>query len=310
MKSRALLIAGPTASGKSALAATLAHKYGGMIINADSMQIYRDLSVLTARPTPDDEARFPHRLYGIMGHDEVCSAARWVSLARGAMDEAWAQNLLPIIVGGTGLYLRALTDGLADIPEIPEEIRSGARSLMAHLGPSKFHAELLARHPQAVQGIRPTDSQRLVRALEVYEATGHPLTYWHAKETSTAENNATCWTRVALMPDRQHLHQAINRRFATMMANGALDEARAIARLGLNPGLPLSKVLGLRPLMAHLAGEMTLNEAVAQAQTDTRRYAKRQCTWIRTQMIAWNVIFEQDSERIIDKIGTLLSDLR
>jgi len=305
MTMKALLIAGPTASGKSAVAADLAQHFGGMVINADSMQVYRDLRILTARPRADVEALVPHRLYGVLDATEICSAARFVSLARQAMDEAWGQGLLPIIVGGTGLYLRALSEGLADIPPIPDDTRQAARLLMAHIGPARFHAELSARNPRAAQGVRPTDAQRLVRAYEVLEATGRPLIDWHSQQQGA--DDQINWIRAAILPERGHLHQAINTRFQAMVRAGALDEAAAMAARNLDPTLPLSKVLGLRPLMAHLAGEMSLDMAIDRGQTDTRRYAKRQSTWIRTQMIAWNVINEQDSKRISEEIGILLS---
>jgi tRNA dimethylallyltransferase len=227
-------------------------------------------------------------------------------MARASMTEAWAQGLLPIVVGGTGLYLRALTDGLADIPPVPDVVRDAARARMAQLGPERFFADLNARNPRAVLGLRPSDSQRLVRAAEVFEATGRPLVDFHQHEKPAADNVG--WTRVALMPDRIALHRAIEGRFDAMIEAGALDEAAAMRGLDLDPSLPLAKTLGLRPLIAHLEGEISLDDAKTRAKIDTRRYAKRQMTWIRTQMIAWKVLNSQDSERNCIEICTFMEN--
>ncbi len=307
MKKTALVIAGPTASGKSGLALCLAERWGGVVINADSMQVYADLAVLTARPGPSDLARVPHHLYGYLGRGEVCSAARWTAEARAAMAQAWDKGQLPIIVGGTGLYLRALIDGLADIPTIPDAVRDEARALMAHLGAHRFYDALVARHPRGADGLRPSDSQRLTRAYEVLVATGRPLADWHLAQVPV--DDQITWIRTALMPDRALLHQAIDQRFAVMVDHGALDEVRAFAASGFDPHLPIAKVLGLRPLLSHLNGELTIEAAIAQASTDTRRYAKRQITWIRTQMMSSNLIFEQEMETRIAKIDILLKIL-
>ncbi len=307
MKKTALVIAGPTASGKSGLALALAERWGGVVINADSMQVYADLPILTARPGPADLARAPHRLYGYLDRNQVCSAARWTAEARAAMRQAWDVGQLPIIVGGTGLYLRALIDGLADIPAIPDAIRDEARALMAHLGAHRFFEALIARNPRGAEGLRPSDSQRLTRAYEVLVATGRPLADWHQAQVPV--DDQITWIRTALMPDRPVLHQAIDQRFASMVAQGALDEVRAFADQGFDPNLPIAKVLGLRPLLGHLKGEMTIEGAITQASTDTRRYAKRQMTWIRTQMMSSNVIFGQEMETRIRKIDILLKNL-
>jgi len=306
MERRALVIAGPTASGKSGLALAVAKARQGMVINADSMQVYRDLTILTARPNAAALAQAPHRLYGVLGASEVCSAARWVHMARDAMEQAWGQGRMPILVGGTGLYLRALIEGLADIPPIPEAIRDDARSLMASLGARLFYDRLAALDPRAVEGLRPSDSQRLTRAYEVRVATGRPLSDWHIA-TAPSDPNVD-WRRIALVPDRGALHDAINRRFQTMVQNGALDEARHIQALGLDPSLPLAKVLGLRPLMAHVDGTLSLDEAVAEAQAETRRYAKRQMTWLRTQMMSFKTLSTQDSERNFVEVCTFLDE--
>lgn len=306
MTMRALLIAGPTASGKSGLALDLAERLGGEVVNADALQVYAELSILTARPTTADLARAPHALYGVLSAREACSAARWVGLARAAMDAAWAQGRVPILVGGTGLYLRALTDGLADIPPIPDTVRDMARAMMAHLGAARFHAELAARDPAAAARLRPSDSQRLVRAFEVVVATGRSILDWQAEAAPEPADRR--WLRIALEPDRTELHARIARRFAAMMAAGALEEARAFRALGLGPDRPAAKALGLQPLIDHLDGRIPLDAAIDRALVDTRRYAKRQATWIRTQMLSWERVIEQDSESRIDKICTLFEN--
>ena len=282
-----IIVAGPTASGKSALGLKLAVEFGGCVINADSMQVYRELEILTARPGAEALAAAPHRLYGVMAGDQVCSAGRWRDLARREIDAALADRRLPIVVGGTGLYLRALEEGLAALPAIPPEVRLAARALHAELDGAAFHAALAARDPVMAARLHPNDSQRLIRAWEVLEATGRSLADWQAegRAASGAEApGAYRFLRLSLMPDRESLYTACDRRFEAMMAAGALEEVRRLRDLGLDAGLPVMKALGLRPLLRHLAGELSLAEAVAAGQQETRRYAKRQLTWLRTQV--------------------------
>ena len=280
----AVLIAGPTASGKSALALALAERVGGTVINTDSMQIYRELRALTARPSTEEMARVPHRLYGHVSVREPYSVGRYASDAAAALAETRAAGRLPVFVGGTGLYFAALTAGLADIPPVPREIREAVRVRREQLGPDAFFAELAARDPEAGRRLRPGDTQRVLRAMEVLEATGRPLSHWqvHAGEPVLAGLKLA---RFVLSPPRARLRAGIDARFEAMLEAGVLEEAGALR--GLDPGLPAAKILGLRPLQALAAGEMTREEAVAAAQTATRQYAKRQVTWFRHRMADW-----------------------
>ena len=278
-----IVVAGPTASGKSGLALSIAEAFGGTVINADSMQVYRELAVLTARPGPEAAARAAHRLYGVLSGDEVCSAGRWREMALAEIARAWEMGGIPVVAGGTGLYLRALERGLSPIPEVPQAIRAAARARHAKMGGAAFHAALAARDPEAAARLHPGDSQRLIRAWEVLEATGRPLADWHR---ASAGDGLACRTlSLVLAPPRAALYAACDRRFLDMMAAGALDEVRRLLTLGLDPSLPVMKALGVAPLADHLAGKISLDEAVAAAQQATRRYAKRQLTWLRTQML-------------------------
>ena len=296
----AIVIAGPTASGKSGLALRVAEEFGGWVINADSMQVYDALRLLTARPSPADEARAPHRLYGVLPPSEVCSAASWTTMAARAMAEAWAAGRLPVLVGGTGLYLRAAMDGLSPIPDIPETIREDSRALLARLGNASFHALLAGRDPVMAARLDVGNSQRLARAWEVLEATGRSLAEWQAAPRQGAI--AAGWLALTLVPPRESLYAACDGRFLAMMAAGALDEARALAALRLDPALPAMKALGLAELIANAQGELPITEAVARAQQATRNYAKRQLTWFRHQMPAAQPISEQFSESLEQRI--------
>lgn len=301
----ALLIAGPTASGKSRLALELAERLDGTIVNADSMQVYRELRVLTARPSPADEARCPHRLYGLRSVAEPCSAGQWLELAQAAIAEAQAAGRLPIVVGGTGLYFRVLTEGLAPVPEIAPELRAELRARLAALGPRAFHAELAARDPETAAMIRPSDPQRLLRAFEVWEATGMPLAEWQRRPVTTPLSGPLL--TLALEPPRAELYARCDARFARMMEEGALDEVRGLDAAGFDPALPAMRALGVPHLLRHLRGEIPYAEAVAAAKTATRRYAKRQMTWLRTQMMSWRRLMTQDSESQSEEIMHLLS---
>ena len=277
---RALLIAGPTASGKSALALEKARVLLGVIINADAIQVYAPLRILSARPTAEDEARAPHRLYGHVGACQPYSVASWLAEARREMEAAWAQGLLPIITGGTGLYFRALELGLAPVPEIPEEVRAEWRSFTGDL-----HAELLSRDPAMAAKLLPTDRQRLSRALEVVDATGRSLLDWQKDGQDQAPLQGVTVERIFIDVPRDELYARAEARFDAMLEKGALEEARAMAHL--DPMLPAMKAIGLPELIAHMRGEITLEQAAINAKTATRNFIKRQLTWWRGQLPGW-----------------------
>jgi tRNA dimethylallyltransferase len=285
---KAVLIAGPTASGKSALALAVAEATGGIVINTDSMQVYRDLRVLTARPTVEEEARVPHRLYGTCDAAVNCSAGAWVADAAMALAEARTAGQLPIFIGGTGLYFKALTRGLSAVPPIPAEVREDVRARMAREGVEALHAQLMLRDPVSGAKLKPRDSARVARALEVIEATGRALPDWHRDNLPPLLDPEDV-TAVFLAPDRKELYARINARFETMVAHGALDEVAALAARRLDPLLPAMKAHGVPALMRYLNGEITLEQAVEIGQIDTRHYAKRQFTWFRHQLpeFAW-----------------------
>jgi len=283
---RAVLIAGPTASGKSALALSVAKRTGGAIVNADSMQVYRELRILSARPDPDEEARAPHRLYGHVSIREAYSVARWLEEVAVVLEELRAEGRLPILVGGTGLYFTTLTEGLSQVPEIPDAIREHWRSRGREEGGEALHAILAERDSVMAERLRPSDPQRIVRALEVMEATGRSLAEWQA-ETGPALLPAADCRRIVLAPERPHLRERIADRFDAMIAAGALDEARAIAAMDVDPSLPAMKAIGLPPMIAHALGLVTLENARERAVADTARYAKRQETWFRNRFADW-----------------------
>jgi tRNA dimethylallyltransferase len=294
----AILIAGPTASGKSALALALAEGVGGIVINADSMQVYRDLRIITARPTPREEARLPHRLYGHVDAAENYSVGRWLTDAQIALGEARAAGRLAIVTGGTGLYFRALTQGLSAVPPIPAEIRTTVRARLEADGAPALHAELSRRDAAAAQRIRVADGVRIVRALEVIEATGRSLIDWHrdGMKPMIAPQRTT---KIFLDVPRDELYRRIDWRFDEMMAAGALEEVRVLAARGLDPLLPAMKAHGVPWLRRHLEGEISLAEAVEQGKRDTRHYAKRQATWFRHQLPDWKWARPEEAERFI-----------
>jgi tRNA dimethylallyltransferase len=281
----AVLIAGPTASGKSAAALALAERLGGVIVNTDSMQVYREARILTARPNADDEARVPHRLYGTASVHEAYSVARFHSDAAAALAEARAAGRLPIFAGGTGLYFSALTDGLADIPAIPAEIRARAKELRDALGEEEFFARLKAGDPQTASRLRASDTQRVLRAYEVFEATERPLSEWQKAKPTPGPLAGLKLARFVVMPERSELYARIDARFDRMIEAGALAEAAALK--GLDDARPAAKILGLRELWAVQAGEMSLDDARTLAKTATRQYAKRQITWFRNRLADW-----------------------
>jgi tRNA dimethylallyltransferase len=307
----AVLIAGPTASGKSALALALAESLGGTIINADSMQVYRDLRIITARPTAEEEARVPHRLYGHVDAGESYSTGRWCVEASAALREAQSAGRVPIVVGGTGLYFKALTHGLAAIPAIPADVRARVRKRLREEGAAALHAELEARDPQMARRLMPRDRTRVARALEVVTATGRSLADWQRDGMRGAAKAglrpaptgappmdagaglkpaATNVVRIFLCVERAELYARIDARFERMLGSGALAEVQVLRSRSLDPALPAMKAHGVPWLLRHLAGEIDLAAAVEAAKRDTRRYSKRQVTWFRHQLPEWRFV--------------------
>lgn len=281
--SKAVLIAGPTASGKSALALELALSAGGVVINADSMQVYRDLRVITARPTRDDEAQVPHRLYGHVDAAVNFSAGAWLADAAVELTEARAQGRLPIFIGGTGLYFKALTSGLSTVPPVPPEVREGVRARLEQGGVEALHAELVRRDPAAAGRLNVRDRTRIARALEVVEATGRSLLDWH-REGQPPLLPKDSFSALFLAPDRDELYARIDARFDAMLGAGALQEVEQLAARDLDPLVPAMKAHGVPVLIRHLRGEISLDEAAEIGRADTRHYAKRQFTWFRHQL--------------------------
>jgi tRNA dimethylallyltransferase len=281
-----ILIAGPTASGKSAAATALAETLTGTVINADSMQVYRELCVLTARPSAAEMATIPHRLYGTVAGAEAYSVGHWLDDAAAAIAVARAEGRVPILVGGTGLYFKALLEGLSPVPDIPAEVRGYWRDQARVLGPEGLHRELTRRDPVMAARLRPTDPQRVVRALEVIDATDVSLAQWQGKEGTPVVASASA-RKLVVAPEREPLYAAIDARFDRMIEAGAIAEVKALMALDLDPGLPVMRALGVRELSAYVSGRMTLEEAVTKAKTETRRYAKRQMTWLKRFMTDW-----------------------
>jgi tRNA dimethylallyltransferase len=280
---KALIVAGPTASGKSALALALAERLGGTIINTDAMQVYRELRVLTARPTPDDEAQVPHALYGVRPAAEPGNIAWWREAALAAMAVTREAGRLPILTGGSGLYFASLTEGLADIPDPDPATRTEARALLKEVGPVALHARLAGVDPATAGRLRPTDSQRVARAWEVWRGTGTGLAAWQAK---TAHPAPWRFAAILLDPPRTELRAAIATRFDAMLREGALDEVRALLALQLDPALPAMRAHGVPELSAHLRGEITLEDAGRRVELATGQYTKRQATWFRHHALA------------------------
>jgi tRNA dimethylallyltransferase len=295
---RALLIAGPTASGKSALALALAERHGGVIINADSMQIYRDLRIITARPTPAEETRVSHHLYGHVDAAATYSVGHWINDVARVLDDVAARGELPVLVGGTGLYFKALTRGLAAVPPIPTRVREAVRARLAIEGAAALHAELARRDPAGAAALKVGDGVRIVRALEVIEATGRPLSAWHRDGMAPLVDPSRA-IKIFLTPDRSELKTRIGARFDAMMAAGALDEVRALDARALDPLQPVLKAHGVPWLRRALAGEILMDEAREAGKRDTWRYTKRQFTWFRHQLPDFRWVAPADAAGIV-----------
>ncbi len=279
----AILIAGPTASGKSALAIALAERFGGVVINTDSMQVYRDLRIITARPTPEEEALVPHRLFGHVDASVNYSAGHWIADVQQALAEVRAKGLLPILAGGTGLYFKALLHGLSDIPKVPEDVRLKVRADAEGRETPMLHVELLKLDPDTAARLKSNDRQRILRALEVHAATGQPLVSFQSNRGAPlldAKRSAAFF----LTPERKVLYERIDTRFDAMMAAGAMDEVAKLGARRLDPALPAMRAHGVPGLLAYMKGELGLGAAVAKGKIDTRHYAKRQFTWFRHQL--------------------------
>jgi tRNA dimethylallyltransferase len=298
-----LVIAGPTASGKSGLAMLAADAFAGVVINADAIQMYRDLRLLSARPTLADEAYVPHRLYGVLNPDENCSAARWAELAAKEIETAHSLGRLPILVGGTGLYLKALIEGLAPMPDVPESVRDEARRLATAIGAQALHAKLAAEDPIMAARLRPTDTQRVTRAWEVLKGTGRSLADW---QEAPRQGYPARFVSVFVMPEREALYRACDARFLAMLKQGGWDEAKAFQ--ASPDGLSIRRTLGLNELISHLKGEISAGRATLLAQAATRHYAKRQVTWFRHQMQPSYALPAQFSESLWPKIFPILRD--
>jgi tRNA dimethylallyltransferase len=283
VEGNAVLIAGPTASGKSAFALELAQETGGVVINTDSMQVYRDLRIITARPTGEEEARVPHRLYGHVDAAVNFSAGAWVADAAIVLAEARAEKRLPIFVGGSGLYFKALTRGLSAVPPIPAEVRDSVRARLERDGVEALHAELVRRDSVAAERLKPRDRTRVARALEVVEATGRSLTDWHRDGLPPLLPRSE-FSALFLAPEREQLYARIDARFDAMLGAGALEEVAALAARKLDPLLPAMKAHGVPALIRHIEGEISIEEAAVIGRADTRHYAKRQFTWFRHQL--------------------------
>ena len=305
MRPDILLLGGPTASGKTALSLHAARRLGGEIVNADSMQVYAGLPILSAQPDPDALAQAPHHLFGVIDPATRCSVGLWARLALEAVADITGRGRVAILVGGTGLYFKALLDGLAPAPDIPADIAAGVQALHDAGGLDALRAEAVRLDPAAAARIAAGDRQRLMRLVAVARAAGRPLSALHG-DTRPLIDPARCLA-IAIAPPREALYRRIEQRFDAMMRRGALEEARALAALGLDPTLPAMKAVGAPPLPAHLRGEIDLAAAVETAQRDSRRYAKRQTTWFTNQHPDWLRIASLDPEAARAELDALLS---
>jgi len=297
----AILLAGPTASGKSRLAIDLARRHGGVVINADSMQVYGELRILTARPSPEDRATVPHRLYGHVPARERYSVGRWLSDVAAVIEETRRGGRLPILVGGTGLYFKALSEGLAAVPAVPASVRARIRAEAEGVDTAALHTHLAAIDPEDAAYVRPSDRARILRAMDVFAATRQSLAAWQRASAGPPLVEPARAVRVVLAPPRALLHERIAERAEHIVRHGGLAEVEALLALGLDGDLPVMKAIGVRELNAHLKGDISLDEAVAAIKTETRRYAKRQMTWFRNQMAEWQ--FADSAVAALDLAG-------
>jgi len=289
MTSNIVIVTGPTASGKSGFALSLAEKTGGVIINADSQQVYRDLRILTARPSPEEEARVPHRLYGLLPASENCSAGKWLNLVRMEIDWARSQGKTPIITGGTGLYLKALLEGIAEIPDIDPAVRTQADNDYDVMGKEAFAERLKAVDPEFFTRLSVFDRQRLIRAYAVWLGTGKSLSFWQ-KQGSTPPYPRDSFDMYKIDIPRELLYGRCNARFDAMVEMGALEEVRNLLSMTISDDMPIMKSVGVKELGAYIAGTLTLEQAIDKAKQATRNYAKRQLTWLRNQMADLKIV--------------------
>ena len=286
---RAILIAGPTASGKSSIALSVAKALDGVIINADSMQVYKGLKIITARPGADEMDAIPHALYGVRDPGESYSVADWMAAAKLAAEAAWADGKIPIFTGGTGLYFKALVDGIVDIPEVPEHIRLRLARRVEKEGLLPLFMELGNVDPEIVKTLKPKDKQRILRALEVHQATGKPLSYWQAQNQKPVLPG-TDFLKIVIQSPPEELNEKILARLKKMLDHGVVIEVGNFRAKSLSPNLPAAKALGLRPMLRYISHEVNLNEALDLATIETRQYAKRQRTWFRNQCQDWHTV--------------------
>lgn len=299
------MIAGPTAAGKSSLALELAGLVNGEIINADSMQLYADLRVVTARPDTNDETRAPHHLYGVIDGGQRASVAAWLEMAAATMEAVRGRGCVPVIVGGTGMYLSAGLTGIAPIPNVPDDIHRGCMADLAAWGGGAFRKELARLDAETSERLFDGDSQRLVRAMGVVRATGRPISAWQ-RDPHQGMLPGRALT-IAVMPPRQQVYDAIDRRFQQMMDEGAQEEVERLGARQLDPGLPIMKAIGVREILAFQRGEISRERAVELASRDSRHYAKRQMTWLRNNFHAQYTLNEKYSKRIGEEIFSILS---
>ncbi len=305
-KPRAVIVGGPTASGKSAAAMAIAREFDGVVINADSMQVYEELHVLTARPSVEDEASVPHRLYGVWKAAEHGTVGRWREAALAEIAAANAAGKLAIVCGGTGMYLKLLVEGLSAVPPIPPDVREASRALLAKIGPAEFFEDLKRRDPSAGAKLRVADTQRVLRAWEVVVATGIPLSAHQAADPPREAD----WPTLLFLPPRAAQVAAIDARAARMVEAGALDEVRGLLAQGLSDELPAMRALGVRELARHLQGEYDLPSAINELKVTTRRFAKRQATWFKGQVRKARIVPAQYSESLMPEIRTFIKEIR
>lgn len=280
-KNTVICLAGPTSSGKSQLATELAHAFQGEIINADSMQIYQDLPILTAQPSPADRQQIPHHLYGVLPGSQACSVAQWLDMAHATIKDCHQRGVLPILVGGTGLYFKALCEGIAIIPDVSDHIRTKAEQKWQEIGAEAFYQEVQTFDTNVASQVKPSDRQRLIRAWSVYQTTGKALSFWQQQQPVAPYRDQI--KPILLWPDRQDLYSRADRRFAQMVDQGALDEVKALYQKSYPAHCPVMKAVGVRELHAYSMGDIDLSAAISRAQLTTRHYIKRQYTWFRHQ---------------------------